>query len=262
MFAQLIADCPLPTASADLDTLVRRVDEDRWLAARFAPARVRERLTALYAVNYEIARTAETVREEGLGAIRLLWWREGLQEIFEGKAPRVHPALEALARQLKDRNAAALMQKIANVRAADFEPQPFATWDDVDDYLDISAGALVQLSIDQCEAPRAAPPAFVKAAGRAWGYTGLLRAAEFWRARGRSALPREGGDFAEMRVRARTNYIDARRLAPALPQELFPAIGYLALVPGYLRALKARRMERPLFSRQLALVAASAIGRI
>jgi hypothetical protein len=38
----------------DLDTLVRRVEEDRWLAARFAPPLVRERLIAIYAVNYEI----------------------------------------------------------------------------------------------------------------------------------------------------------------------------------------------------------------
>ena len=250
----------MPTAPNDLDTLVRRVDEDRWLAARFAPPLVRERLVAIYAVNYEIARTAETVREEGLGAIRLEWWREGLEEIFLGKTPRAHPALEALSRTLKDRGAAVALQEIVGARAVDFGAQPFATWGDVDDYLDATAGVLMQVSIDQCEAP--APAAFVKAAGRAWGYTGLLRAAAFWRVRGRSALPRDGGDFAEMRVRARAHYDDARALAPALPQELFAAIGYLTLVPGYLKALERGRAERPLFLRQVAMVAASATGRI
>ena len=64
-----------------LDDLVRRVDEDRWLASRFAPADVRARLIALYAVNYEIARTAEVVREPGVGDIRLAWWRDALAEI-------------------------------------------------------------------------------------------------------------------------------------------------------------------------------------
>ncbi|MBC8107455.1 MAG: squalene/phytoene synthase family protein, partial [Anaerolineae bacterium] len=71
----------MPTAhSNDLGTLVRRVDEDRWLASRFAPAPVRERLIALYAVNYEIARLSETVREAPLGDIRLEWWRSALSE--------------------------------------------------------------------------------------------------------------------------------------------------------------------------------------
>lgn len=244
----------------DLDTLVRRVDEDRWLAARFAPPLVRERLNAIYAVNYEIARTAETVREPGLGAIRLLWWREGFEEIVAGKPPRVHPALEALARSLTDKTALAALQQIADARALDFEPQPFATWDDVERYLDVTAGALMAACAAQCEAR--APDAFVKAAGRAWGYTGLLRAAEFWRARGRSALPKDGGDVAEMRQRARSSYEEACALVPSLSQELFPAFGYLALVPGYLKSIEQGRDGRPLLMRQLMLVAAAATGRV
>lgn len=246
----------------DLETLVRRVDEDRWLAARFAPPRVRERLIAICAVNYEIARTAETVREAALGAIRLEWWREGLEEIVEGKPLRVQPALEALKRVAKDRGAAAVLQRVVAARGADFDAQPFATWEDLDDYLDATAGVLMRVSIDECEAPRGAPDAFVTAAGRAWGYTGLLRAAEYWRARGRSALPRDGGDFAQVRQRARSAYDEARALAPSLPQDVFPAFGYVALVPGYLKAIEQGRAERPLFLRQLSLVTASATGRI
>jgi phytoene synthase len=244
----------------DLDTLVRRVDEDRWLAARFAAPRMRERLIAIYAVNYEIARTAETVREPGLGAIRLLWWREGLEEIVAGKPPRVQPALEALAQSRADKSALTALRQIADARALDFEPQPFATWDDVERYLDATAGVLIAACAAQCEAR--APDAFVQAAGRAWGCTGLLRAAEFWRARGRSALPKQGGDVAEMRRRARGFYEEARALAPSLPQQLFPAFGYLALVPGYLKAIEQGRDGRPLLMRQLALVAAAATGRI
>lgn len=248
--------------SEDLDTLVRRVDEDRWLAARFAPPDVRARLIAICAVNYEIARTAETVREAPLGAIRLEWWREGLEEISGGIAPRVHPALDALSRTLKDRSAAAELQRIVGARAADFDPRPFTTWSDVDDYLDATAGVLMQLCVNQCEASRPASLSFIRAAGRAWGYTGLLRASEFWRARGRSALPQNGGDVAEMRLRARANYDEARKVAPALPQELFPAIGYLAFIPGYLKAVEKGRSEPPLISRQISLIVASATGRV
>ncbi|MCX7358757.1 MAG: squalene/phytoene synthase family protein [Alphaproteobacteria bacterium] len=246
----------------DLDTLVRRVDEDRWLAVRFAPPRVRERLIAICAVSYEIARTAETVREAALGAIRLEWWREGLEEIVEGKALRIQPALEALKRVAKDQSAAATLQQMVAARGADFDAQPFTTWGDVDDYLDATAGVLLRVSMEQCEAPRGAPDRFVTVAGRAWGYTGLLRAAEYWRARGRSALPKDGGNFDEMRQRACAAHEDARALARALPQEMFPAFGYLALVPGYLKATEQGRAERALFLRQLSMIAASATGAI
>lgn len=246
----------------DLGQLVRRVDEDRWLASRFAPALVRERLIAVYAVNYEIARTAEIVSEGVLFDIRLEWWRAGLEEIYESKPPRSHPALAALSRTLKDPIGAATLQEIVSARAVDYASQPFTTWSDVDDYLDVTAGALMQLCIDQCVAPREAPDAFITAAGRAWGYTGLLRAAGHWHAKGRSALPRDGGDASEMLQRARSNYGEARAFALSLPKEMFPALGYLAVVPGYLRALERGLHETPLFGRKAAIIAAAATGRI
>lgn len=246
----------------DLDTLVRRVDEDRWLASRFAPAEVRARLIAIYAVNYEIARTAETVREAALGDIRLEWWRSGLEEIAQGGTPRAHPALNALRATLRESVDAALMQQVVTARAADFEQQPFATWHDLEAYVDATAGTVLRVCALQCGAPDAVPDGFVTAAGRAWGYTGLLRATVFAQSHGRSLLPRSGGEVGELAVRARANYGAARKLASALPQEVFPAIGYVTLVPGYLRAMDDAKPTRPLILRQLSLVAAAATGKV
>lgn len=245
----------------DLNTLVRRVDEDRWLASRFAAPHVLERLIALYAVNYEIAHAAESVREAALGDVRLEWWREGLQEILEGATPRSHPALVALSRTMKHVTVAAALQGIVDARAADLEPQPFAAWTDLERYVDLTAGALIRVAIDSCDAPPA-PDAFVMAAGRAWGFTGLLRAAPYWQAKGRSAIPREGGDSEELKRRAFAAHVQARTLGRALRSEAFPAAGYLATVPGYLRALERGVHETALFGRQVAMVVASATGRL
>jgi phytoene synthase len=82
----------------DLDALVRRVDPDRWLSSRFvADAAARADLIALYALDHELARIPRVVRDPLMGEIRLAWWREGLEEIAAGKAPRAHPVLQALA---------------------------------------------------------------------------------------------------------------------------------------------------------------------
>ncbi|MGH6949942.1 MAG: squalene/phytoene synthase family protein [Vitreimonas sp.] len=247
----------MPTA---LESLVRRADEDRWLASRFAPAPVRAKLTALYAVNYEIARTGEVVREAALGDIRLHWWRDALAEIAGGAAPREHPALRALAGAFPQ--AAGPLQALADARRADLDPAPFQTWEDVERYLDATAGALMRLAIEACAPEASAALAHVvQPAARAWGFIGLTRSAQFWQARGRSIYPREERARETMLMRAEAAHA-AARAAPAPPAAAFPALGYVALAPAYLRALRSGKSEPSVFARQLRLIAAAASGRL
>ncbi len=80
-----------------IDNRLRRVDEDRWISSRFAPARARKALVALYGLSYELARVRMVVSEEGLGAIRFQWWRDALEEIENEKPTRGHDVCLALA---------------------------------------------------------------------------------------------------------------------------------------------------------------------
>lgn len=80
-----------------VDLRVKRVDEDRWLSSRYAPQPQRKRLIALYAFVYELARVRTVVTEPGLGAIRFQWWRDALDEIAKGHAPRQHDVVRAVA---------------------------------------------------------------------------------------------------------------------------------------------------------------------
>jgi 15-cis-phytoene synthase len=241
-----------------LEAQVRRVDEDRWLASRFASAAARARLIALYAVNYEIARTSEIVRTAPLGDVRLAWWRDALDEIHAGQPPRNHPALKAYAAE--HACAPFLTQPWANMleaRTADFDPAPFATLEALVGYLDGAAGALMRLAIAAVD-PSVSADAFVQPAARAWGLTGLLRAAPVWSARGRTLLP-PGVSSAAVAALATSAHAEARALASTLPAHLFGAFGYVALAPRYLRDV-----SRPpsLLERQARLIAASATGRV
>ncbi len=250
-------------SAEDLDALVRRVDEDRWLASRFAPKRVREGLVALYALNYEIARTAESVSEPGIGAIRLAWWREAIDEIYAGKTPRAHPAVQAFAALVRARPLdRTLLDALIDARENDIDPAPFASWAELEGYVEATAGGLMRLALDLCDSGAApeALDALARHGGRAWGYAGLKRAAPHWAARGRSFAPRGVAPEATLEglvQRSRDAHAQARALALKLPSVLFPAYGYLAFVPRYLR-----RDGAPLLSRQLKLVATSATGRI
>lgn len=240
----------------DLDALVRRVDEDRWLASRFAPPEARAKLIALYAAYYEIAHSVEVVREPALGDMRLEWWRAGVEELGEGKPARA-PALEALKASGAPLS---LLPAMIATRARDLDAAPFATWAELNAYVEGTAGALMRGAIAAC-APGVNAERFVGRGAIAWGYTGLLRAAEHWRARARSVVPSEGS-AEEMRALAREAYDAARAASHDVPAQAFAAIGYVAFVPGYLNALARGRSETPLFARHWRLVVASATGRI
>ena len=72
---------PANLASADdLDARLKRTDEDRWLATRYASAGARERLVALYLLNQELQRALHA-KEAMLGKIRVQWWRETLEQL-------------------------------------------------------------------------------------------------------------------------------------------------------------------------------------
>jgi phytoene synthase len=237
----------LPTA---LESQVRRVDEDRWLASRFAPADVRQRLVALYALNDEIARSSEVVTRPALADIRLAWWRDAIAEIYAGKPARAHPVLQAFAEARGDWPQAAF-EALIDARARDVDTAPFADVDALEAYIDATAGGVLRLALHAVDAPSA--PTFAAAGARAWGFTAWLRARR---------APPHGADQGSLIARAGAYHEMARSIAKSLAANAFPATGYVALVPGYLRAFERGQYERPLIVRQLRLLAASATGAL
>jgi len=71
-------------------------DRDRFLLSLFVPAREREALLALYALNVELARIHDKISEEMIGHVRYAWWQEALEALYEGQPARGQPVLEAL----------------------------------------------------------------------------------------------------------------------------------------------------------------------
>lgn len=269
---------------ASTDGVVRRVDEDRWLASRFAQARVRQSLETLYAFSYEVARTAEVVSDPGLGRIRLAWWRDAVTGGPSG-AQGLPAAIKALMEEtpLEAGRVVAMIE----ARAHDLEAEPFEGWGDLEAYVDATAGAVAHLALQICLAGQAWPlqaTNCARAVGRAWGFTGLTRASSVWAARRRIFLPQRllahlnlkpealfagGGAHViqqarlAMLDRARFAFQQARDLARVMPVAAFPAIGYVALEPLYRAQLLAGQEKAPisLLRRQIKLLAASALGR-
>lgn len=210
-----------------LDSEVRRADEDRWLASRFASARVRPRLIAVYALVHELARARAVVAQPVLGEMRLTWWREATEAALAGAAA-AHPVLQALAAAHAEAPLPfAVVERLIEAH------RPGAKRDD--DHHDAVAGGVMRLALAAAGALTPALEPLIVGAARAWGRLELVGAGG--REQARSAI-------AEIRGRD-------------VPAAAFPALGYVTLAQLYLE-----RRTPSLLRRQLALVYAAARGKL
>ncbi len=74
----------------------RKADPARFETAMFAPLEVREDLFALISLNVELSRIPETVSEPMLGEIRLQWWNDAIESLFNGGPIAGHEVITGL----------------------------------------------------------------------------------------------------------------------------------------------------------------------
>jgi len=231
----------------DLEDTVRRSDPDRWLASRFiADPAQRADVIALYAFDHVLARVPFQVSEPLMGEIRLTWWGEALDEIFEGRTVRSHPAALGLAAAVRGRGLdRAPLDALIEARMGDLEPQPFADEAAAIAYADMTAGALMQSAAQALGAPAAFEPA--RLAGRAYGLALMAHR----RAIGGKTRLAEGQalGLAEEALR------QAQAGLKTLPLGAFPAVAYASLARRYAKGAHLSALEK-----QLRLVWAAATG--
>ena len=223
-------DADEASSEAVVREAARAGDLDRYLAALLAPRRARLDLIALTAFLGEVARIPSAVREPMMGELRLQWWRDALESARAG-AVTGSPVVDALGRTMARHNLPLeLLLAPIDARARDLDPQqPVAILSDVSDYIAATEGAAFRLSariLGVDETPAVGD--LLAAAAQAYGRARLARS------------PRQTGDSrgAALRQGARVWLAEARRLAPAGPVAVLPAILPAALVEPYLAALE------------------------
>lgn len=269
------------------EELVRRHDSDRYLAALFAPSRLRPHLYALYAFNYEVARIAESVNEPMMAEIRRQWWRETVDEAALGRARR-HDVAEALC-ELFAHTAVEPSRFIGliDARARDDSSEEFASMAELETYADDTAGEVMRIAARILGAGDRLDP-LARAAGMAYGLTGLLRAIPYRAARAKLDLPLdlvaqlelsreqlfagEGGPALEPALQAmgaralrhldaaRAFQIDPGALAAFLPATLCGSYLRVMLRPGFNPFRQASEIAQ--WRRQLILLARALRTRI
>lgn len=156
--------------------IVRQFDKDRYLCSLFAPAEKREQLFALYAFNCEVAKISSIVSEAMAGMIRLQWWREAIDELFQGKQPRGHEVVIALYDVLQTTTLTKeYFDKIIDARENELYSESFETLDNLVSYCRDTAGALNCLAAEILLGDIADNKEQLQALGEAYGLVDLLR---------------------------------------------------------------------------------------
>jgi NADH dehydrogenase [ubiquinone] 1 alpha subcomplex assembly factor 6 len=180
-----VADALSPAAR-----LVRRHDRDRFLTALFAPASAREALFALYAFNYEVAKTRELVSEAMLGHLRLQWWRDSVAAIYDGTPLRKHEVVEPLAAAIRAHDLSRPeVERLIDAREADLADAAPDSIEMLEAYAEATAAPLVLLALEALGVRDAAAREAGRRVGIAYALAGLLRAVPFHARARRVYLP-------------------------------------------------------------------------
>lgn len=230
--------------TAHLLVEARRHDPDRYLCALLAPADAREHLLALVLFNHEVARIPEVVTQPMAGMIRLQWWREALEELGDGRPPRQHPVVEALASLLATgRVAGADLLALVDARETALEPiAPRVAA--LEDYAGATSGAWQRLAYRGLGGADGALESAAGTIGTAFGLVGLV-----------DAVRREGkGDAVAATASLRDavasragELLTAGRRAAGRPQrQVMAAFLPAAFVDAYLRRVaEGQELRRP-----------------
>jgi phytoene synthase len=271
-------------AASSLEDIIRTSDPDRYIASLFAPTAKRPLLFALYALNHELAKIADNVREPMMAEIRLQWWRDALEEARAGK-PRGHDVLQGMAAVFANADIPQEpLDAMIDARVLDVSGETFVDMAALETYADATSGNLMRLASRVLNGPADEP---AREAGIAYALTGILRAVPFHAARRKLFLPldllaAENLDaedvfaareipkikrvFDALAVRAREHLAAARRLAK--PGRSLAAFLPASAVPAYLKLMTKRgfnpfrdRTDIAMHRRQLAMLRASFRGR-
>jgi len=169
---------------------VRQSDKDRFLCALFAPPEKREALFALYALDLELTQIPERVTEPLLGQMRYQWWEDTIRDIYADREPLGHQVVTPVAEAIRAHDLPhEPFKRLVNARARDMEDRPVGDPEQLEGYIDGTAGSLAELALGALGVTDPATRTTGRNAARAWGLLRIIRTIPFHAARSRIFLP-------------------------------------------------------------------------
>ena len=170
---------------------VRRYDWDRFLFTLFAPMEVREDIYTLLAFNAEISKIGGIVSEPLLGQMRIQWWQDVIDQIYDGsfRGFRGHYIADHLPNLIRRHSLTkSLIDQLIEARSSEFTEWPPKNKEALIEYI-FGISAVPNILLLEIIGNQAGLEEKATDLGIAWGLTNLIRAFPTMARQGRSPLP-------------------------------------------------------------------------
>ena len=262
-------------------------DYDRYLCTLYAGSKYRATIMTLLAFNYELGKIRETISEQMIGDIKLAWWREAIEGLYEGQV-RSHYILKSMKKVIEKSNLPKkILLEMVEAREVDFIETPMDNISDLKSYALKTGGNLAKISAIAGDAKEKEQQSAYLTGG-VWALVGILRAVQFQAMQNHTLLPLDeltknnlsivelaSGDqekdlltiFNNIILVAQSLLNEAREICPKPSKNILPIFLPAIIAENYMKKLKKGLYDpnnfgaKEKFKIHLKLICASLRGR-
>ncbi|XP_029638160.1 NADH dehydrogenase (ubiquinone) complex I, assembly factor 6 isoform X1 [Octopus sinensis] len=128
--------------------MVRKTDFENYLCTLLYPKSIRTSAFGLRAFNAEIAQVKDLTTDPRIGEIRLKYWQDVVNEIYQGKLPHL-PVGQELARAVQKHNLSKhWLLRLIDARFTSLKENPFTSIKNMEDYAEKTVSSLHYLLLE------------------------------------------------------------------------------------------------------------------
>ncbi|KAL1891934.1 hypothetical protein Sste5346_007278 [Sporothrix stenoceras] len=181
-----VSDADVDKARSYCVNQLRSGDYDAHLVRHFLPRGVRDAYLALRTLNLELARLPETVSNPTIGAMRMQFWKDSINNTFEGQPPRepVSMLLYAALAGLAAREGGVVsnfssikfwLQRFISTRQQYMDNRPFTSLDALEEYAESTYATLMYVTLAMLPLRSMHVDHLASHIGKACGIAAILR---------------------------------------------------------------------------------------
>ncbi|XP_011330680.1 NADH dehydrogenase (ubiquinone) complex I, assembly factor 6 isoform X2 [Ooceraea biroi] len=170
---------PIQTPSEYCLQLVRNNDYENFLCTLLLPGMIKSAALAIRAFNVEVAQVEDQVRDRQIGAVRLQFWMETLNNIYSDHPPRTPIALE-LHRILKRHKLSKhYFKRLIDARLSKLNNSVFIDLESLEKYSDYTTSSIYYLLLEAQGIADVKADHAVSHLGKAHGLVTLIRSVPY-----------------------------------------------------------------------------------
>ncbi|XP_068090981.1 NADH dehydrogenase (ubiquinone) complex I, assembly factor 6 isoform X2 [Hyperolius riggenbachi] len=159
--------------------LVRQRDHDGFLCTLLLPPESQHSVFALRAFNVELSQVKDSVSQKNLGLMRMQFWKDSLQDIYEDNPPH-HPVAVELAKAIqKHKLTRRWLTRIIDDREKNLDDRAYRNIKELETYAENTQSSLLYLTLETLDVRDVHADHAASHIGKAQGIITCLRAVPF-----------------------------------------------------------------------------------